>query len=118
VTLLLPKKADFVKAPKQGSDESAVQSSTNSNGVDESSQPTEAEEKSASTASADRKARGLEKLYAEHPELASVGSGSTRKSRPRGATGAVMPPGVLRMPTHPDGTRGFAGAGRGKPVTF
>ena len=57
---------------------------------------------------------GCSDFYAEHPELASVGGG--RKAKARTATSAVLPPGVLRMPTRPDGTRGFTGAGRGKLV--
>eukprot|EP00035_Acanthoeca_spectabilis_P007166 m.133261 g.133261 ORF g.133261 m.133261 type:complete len:151 (-) comp13829_c0_seq4:1526-1978(-) len=104
VSMLLPAKVDFVN------------STPDTEGI-VSPDPVKATEPDGTTgsASADRKARRLEKLYNEHPELATVNS--SRKARPRGAASAVMPPGILRMPTRPDGTRGFTGVGRGKTVS-
>lgn len=102
VTMLLPKKP---KLKGQSADQPAESPAD---------APTEGGDDPAAPTAADRRTRRLEKLYAEHPELATVGKG--RKAKARAATSAVLPAGVIRLPTRPDGTRGFTGAGRGKPI--
>mmetsp|Transcript_5510 Transcript_5510/g.16638 ORF Transcript_5510/g.16638 Transcript_5510/m.16638 type:complete len:447 (-) Transcript_5510:954-2294(-) len=120
VTMLLPQNMQFMKPSKEGGGDDVGKLGGNHDAVGDGEQVPGEDDggAAAATAAADRKARRLEKLYAEHPELASVGSGRGRRPKPRAIAGAVMPPGVIRMPTRPDGTRGFTGAGRGRKIAL